>query len=386
MPPPLPASLSERLKLTIDPLTGSCKHHPSIQLCQLVANGTRWSIKRKVCIKCGSRTPVGGFNRRQPGKSVSNPGRPAPGKLNPEERAEAARKEREDTGGTLKEREARRLLKELEESNNFADPPPTTLALVSSDYDVEVGRGRGGKVSDSGSGSSDDDRFNIRHRSASRPHDNYRSRDSNGRDVEQEKARRRRSVSRPRDSHRSRTYDHIKGSTIKIENTEDPSFSRTSDGGKESIDDEPRFDERRLRTASRPRDRSRRDDGYAEQQGRRQRSVSRPREHSRRDDCSTEQHGRRQRSVSRPPREHSRRDDCYAEQQGRRQRSVSRPREHSRRDSDTDAKSKPVQDDCPPSRGKAKSFRGKEKSFRSKSSMRRRATTIIPLEEYEDDL
>lgn len=331
MPPPLPASLSERLKSTIDPLTGNCKHHPGVQLCQLVANGTRWSIKRKVCIKCGSRTPVGGFDRRMPGKSVTNPGRPAPGKISPKEKAEAERKEREEAGcRSLKEREARRLLKMIEERNNVADPPPTTLALVSSDYDVEAGRGRSGKVSDSGSGSSNDDRFNVRHRSASRPHDNYRRRDSDGRDVEQAKGRQHRSASRPRDSHRHRRYDHIKGSTIKIQKTADPLLSLTSDGGKESIDDEPRFDERRLRSASRPRD-------------------------------------------------HSRRDDCYAEQHGRRQRSASRPREDRRRDSETDGKNKNFRDDYP-------SSRGKERSFRSKSSMRRKIPPSIPIEDYEDDL
>ncbi|KAL3781194.1 hypothetical protein ACHAW5_007006 [Stephanodiscus triporus] len=77
-PPPLPSSLSARLQSTIDPLTGTCKHHPTVQLCQLVQDNTRWAVRRKVCIKCGSRTPVpvGGFDRRVPGKAVAkNPAR-----------------------------------------------------------------------------------------------------------------------------------------------------------------------------------------------------------------------------------------------------------------------------------------------------------------------
>ena len=276
MPPPLPASLSERLKSTIDPMTGNCKHHPSIQLCQLVANGTRWSIKRKVCIKCGSRTPVGGFDRRKPGRAVTNPGRPAPGKLNPKERAEADRKEKEEAFGTLREREARRLQKEMEaatESTSFDGPPSEVLALLSSSEDSRTR-------------SSDEDRFNVRQRSASRPRDNYRSRDSKGRDKEQRQGRQNRSPSRPRErqdrsasrpriSQRHREYDHVKSRSSRV----DPTAEILALLGTRSIsDDEPVFDERRVRSASRPRDRNMRRDDDVDRQTRQQRHSSRPRE------------------------------------------------------------------------------------------------------------
>ena len=290
MPPPLPASLSERLKSTIDPMTGNCKHHPSIQLCQLVANGTRWSIKRKVCIKCGSRTPVGGFDRRKPGRAVTNPGRPAPGKLNPKERAEADRKEKEEAFGTLREREARRLQKEMEaatESTSFDGPPSEVVALLSSS-------------DDSRTRSSDEDRFNVRQRSASRLRDNYRSRDSKGRDKEQRQGRQNRSpsrprerqnrqnrspsrprerqgrsASRPRDSLRHREYDHVKSRSSRVDSTAEILALL---GTRSISDDEPEFDERRVRSASRPRDRNMRRDDDVDRQMRQQRHSSRPRE------------------------------------------------------------------------------------------------------------
>ena len=281
VPPPLPASLSERLKSTIDPMTGNCKHHPSIQLCQLVANGTRWSIKRKVCIKCGSRTPVGGFDRRKPGKAVTNPGRPAPGKLNPKERAEAERKEREEAFGTLREREARRLQKEMEAAtesaaNSFDGPPSEVVALLSSS-------------DDSRTRSSDEDRFNIRQRSASRLRDNYRSRDSKGRDKEQRQGRQNRSPSRPRErQNRSPSRPERKGrSASRPRERSNRSPSRTRDSHRHQLlallgnsvsDDEPEFDERRIRSASRPRDRNMRRDDDVDWRTRQQRSSSRPRE------------------------------------------------------------------------------------------------------------
>ena len=58
-------------------------------------NPLRWAIVRKICIKCGSRAPVGGWSdRRKPGKAVPNPGRSS------KERAEAERKEREEAMGS----------------------------------------------------------------------------------------------------------------------------------------------------------------------------------------------------------------------------------------------------------------------------------------------
>jgi hypothetical protein len=165
MTPPLPVSLSERLKSTIDPITGSCKHHPSIQLCQLVANGTRWSIVRKVCIKCGSRAPVGGLHRHKSGKAVTNPGRPAPGKLHPKERAEAERKEREEASGTLREREAKQLQKEIDATKaRRKQKEIDTIESTSISYDPSSNSSRRStsvdKVSE-GERSGVDDRFTV---------------------------------------------------------------------------------------------------------------------------------------------------------------------------------------------------------------------------------
>eukprot|EP00578_Thalassiosira_sp_NH16_P009291 CAMPEP_0181120652 /NCGR_PEP_ID=MMETSP1071-20121207/24278_1 /TAXON_ID=35127 /ORGANISM="Thalassiosira sp., Strain NH16" /LENGTH=62 /DNA_ID=CAMNT_0023205337 /DNA_START=151 /DNA_END=335 /DNA_ORIENTATION=- len=58
--PPLPAGLSSRLRTTINPATGACKHHPSVQLCELVQSGTRWVVRRKLCYKCGVTRQVPG--------------------------------------------------------------------------------------------------------------------------------------------------------------------------------------------------------------------------------------------------------------------------------------------------------------------------------------
>ena len=172
MPPPLPISLSKRLKSTIDPMTGSCKHHPSIQLCRLVANDTRWSIIRKVCIKCGSRAPVGGLHRHKSGRAVTNPGRPAPGKLHPKERAEAERKVREEASGMLREREARRLQKDIEAGE--ARRQQKEIDTID-DPSSNSSRGRRSIVTES-ERSGVEDRFTVKQRSASRLRDKSRGR------------------------------------------------------------------------------------------------------------------------------------------------------------------------------------------------------------------
>mmetsp|Transcript_20753 Transcript_20753/g.44886 ORF Transcript_20753/g.44886 Transcript_20753/m.44886 type:complete len:866 (-) Transcript_20753:156-2753(-) len=74
-PPPLPSTLSSRLLSSINPQTGTCKHHPTVKLCELVQNNTRWVVRRKICYKCGSRPggkdgKIGKFHR--PGVSVSH--------------------------------------------------------------------------------------------------------------------------------------------------------------------------------------------------------------------------------------------------------------------------------------------------------------------------
>ena len=70
-PPPLPQSLSARLQSSMDPLTGQCKFHPTVQLCELVQNKTRWVVRRKICYKCGSR-PKGAGKHHMPGRCVSH--------------------------------------------------------------------------------------------------------------------------------------------------------------------------------------------------------------------------------------------------------------------------------------------------------------------------
>lgn len=77
LPPPLPSSLSSRLLSTINPHTGTCKHHPTIQLCELAQNNSRWVVRRKICPKCGARAPMEG-GRHMPGVSVSRIGNPPP--------------------------------------------------------------------------------------------------------------------------------------------------------------------------------------------------------------------------------------------------------------------------------------------------------------------
>ena len=71
-PPPLPPALSSRLSSSIDPKTGMCKHHPTVQLCELIQNNTRWVVRRKICYKCGSRPGAVGGKHHRPGKCVSH--------------------------------------------------------------------------------------------------------------------------------------------------------------------------------------------------------------------------------------------------------------------------------------------------------------------------
>jgi hypothetical protein len=71
IPPPLPPALSSRLQSSINPETGQCKFHPTVQLCELVQNNTRWVVRRKLCYKCGSR-PKSSGKHHMPGKCVSH--------------------------------------------------------------------------------------------------------------------------------------------------------------------------------------------------------------------------------------------------------------------------------------------------------------------------
>ena len=71
--PPLPEGISSRLKETIDPRTGRCRHHPNVQLCELIQGGTRWAVRRKICYKCGSRNGSSGGRHHRPGVAVRNP-------------------------------------------------------------------------------------------------------------------------------------------------------------------------------------------------------------------------------------------------------------------------------------------------------------------------
>ena len=234
VPPPLPSSLSARLHSTIDPLTGNCKHHPKVQLCQLVGvhDNTRWVIRRKVCIKCGSRTPVGGYDKRVPGKAVTNP---------------AQRNSRDSPAEVARIGRSRSNCRSKSRPLSSRSTPVDQVEVV-----------RNGRVSDGGSGSNDDERFG-RQRSPSRP----RSGNESGDD---ERHGRRRSPSRPR-SGNERGDDERHGRRR--------SASRPRSGNGSS--DEERH--RRRRSASRPR--SGNGSGDDERHGQR-RSASRPR-HRRRD-------------------------------------------------------------------------------------------------------
>jgi hypothetical protein len=183
-PPPLPSSLSARLQSTIDPLTGTCKHHPTVQLCQLVQDNTRWAVRRKVCIKCGSRTPVpvGGFDRRVPGKAVAK---------NP------ARNSSDGPDGVDRRGRSKSILR------SKSRPPSIRSASVDQVETERSGRSDGG-----GSGSGDDEPH-TRRRSVSRP------RGGNG-SGDDEHHGRRRSKSRPR-GHRRRDCDDIKVKTVDVE-------------------------------------------------------------------------------------------------------------------------------------------------------------------------
>ncbi|KAL9187776.1 hypothetical protein ACHAXT_006154 [Thalassiosira profunda] len=72
-PPPLPSTLSSRLRSSLDPTTGCCRHHPAVQLCELVQGGSRWVVRRKICYKCGARPKGGAGRHNRPGVSVANP-------------------------------------------------------------------------------------------------------------------------------------------------------------------------------------------------------------------------------------------------------------------------------------------------------------------------
>ncbi len=62
--PPLPSSLSTRFLSSMNPHTGTCKRHLSVQLCELVENNSRWVVRRKICSKCGVHAPVGARRTR----------------------------------------------------------------------------------------------------------------------------------------------------------------------------------------------------------------------------------------------------------------------------------------------------------------------------------
>jgi len=95
-PPPLPEGLSSRLRSTIDPLTGKCKHHPAVQLYELVENNTRWVVRRKICYKCGSRSQGDG-TRHRPGVAVANPGREREGSASRPESSAAKGRSRSES-------------------------------------------------------------------------------------------------------------------------------------------------------------------------------------------------------------------------------------------------------------------------------------------------
>ena len=286
-PPPLPSSLSARLHSTIDPLTGNCKHHPNVQICQLVGvhDNIRWVIRRKVCIKCGSRTPVGGFDKRVPGKAVTNPAQ----RNSRESRAEVATMGRSRSNGRSKSRPPSSRSAPVDQ----VVPPSSLSAPV--DQVIVV---RSGRVGDGGRGGNDAERF-VPGKAVANPAQRN-SRESRAEVATMGRSRSNgRSKSRPPSS-RSAPVDQV----IVVRS------GRVSDGGS-GADDAERFGRRR--SPSRPRS------GNGSGDDERRRSPSRPR--SGNGSSDDERHGRR-RSASRPRSGNGSSDD---ERHGRR-RSASRPR------------------------------------------------------------
>lgn len=121
-PPPLPQSLSSRLQSSMNPLTGQCKFHPKVQLCELVQNNTRWVVRRKICYKCGSR-PKGAGKHHMPGRCVSNVSR--------ESKLIAEKTETSERG------------RQLKRSSSLVRSSSRTSLKSSSQSPADGGRGRG---------------------------------------------------------------------------------------------------------------------------------------------------------------------------------------------------------------------------------------------------
>jgi hypothetical protein len=301
-PPPLPTGISARLQSTIDPLTGYCKHHPKVQICQLVDDDTRWVMRRKVCVKCGSRTPVGGYDKRVPGKAVTNPaqrssrdgGLPAeiggrgrsrskarskggsqsvpssqPPAVVPAERVDILDRSGGDgNGGSDDERRERRRTRTPSRPRNRSGEDDRHTRRPT-EY-VEIDRNGGESIS----GSSDDERFGGRRRSQSRHRAGGGNRSGSDEDRHPTTSRSssyRRGTPGPRRSaSRSRACNNRGGNG-------DDGIRESMDSWTMQQDEQPL--EVRRRSASRPRNRGGDDDRH----GRPHRSASRPRAHRRRD-------------------------------------------------------------------------------------------------------
>ncbi len=121
-PPPLPEALSSRLLSSMNTLTGQCKFHPQVQLCELVQNNTRWVVRRKICYKCGSR-PKGAGKHHMPGRCVSNVSR--------ESKLIAGKTETSERG------------RQLRRSSSLVRSSSRTSLTSSSQLPAGGGRGRG---------------------------------------------------------------------------------------------------------------------------------------------------------------------------------------------------------------------------------------------------
>ena len=166
--PPLPEGISARLREAIDPRTGRCKHHPNVQLCELIQNGSRWAVRRKICYKCGSRNGSSGGKHHRPGIAVKHPDAELQAERRGQRRASSAEpaggRRRSGSGSALAGSSSRDLTRSRGHSasrRNMSNMSSACLErsnhrMMRSMHNIGGG-GTGGNINRSGSGGGDDD-------------------------------------------------------------------------------------------------------------------------------------------------------------------------------------------------------------------------------------
>ena len=165
--PPLPEGISARLREAIDPRTGRCKHHPNVQLCELIQNGSRWAVRRKICYKCGSRNGSSGGKHHRPGIAVKHPDAELQAERRGQRRASSAEpaggRRRSGSGSALAGSSSRDLTRSRGHSasrRNMSNMSSACLErsnhrMMRSMHNIGGG-GTGGNINRSGSGGGDD--------------------------------------------------------------------------------------------------------------------------------------------------------------------------------------------------------------------------------------